>query len=122
MTFKPKTYLYAFLTWFIPIAVSMFMYNKETNSYLPNLAVFKTIMLVLLFGLTYLFFKQIVKSDNSKWTSVAILFTVVCSILDLGVLIGLFKMEIMMWVMAIFPFYLLSFFGFGYWLLRQKSN
>lgn len=122
MTLKPKTYLYAFLTWLIPMAVSMFMYDKETNSYLPNLPVFKTVMLVLLFGLTYVFFKQIVKFDKTKWISVALLFTAVCSILDMGVLIGLFKMEIMMWVMAIFPFYLLSFFGFAYWLLKQKSN
>ena len=122
MTFKPKTYLFAFLTWFIPMAVSIFMYDKETNSYLPNLPVFKTVMLVLLFGLTYMFFKQIVKFDKAKWTSVALLFTIVCSILDMGVLIGLFKMEIMMWVMSIFSFYLLSFFGFGYWLLGQKLN
>lgn len=120
MTFKPKTYLFAFLTWFIPMAISMFMYDKATNSYLPNLPVFKTIMLVLLFGLTYLFYKQIAKSDNTKWTSIALLFTVACSLLDMVVLIGLFKMEISMWAMAIFPFYLLSFFGFGAWLLKSK--
>lgn len=122
MKFNPKTYLFAFLTWFIPMAVSMFMYDKETNSYLPNIPVFKTVMLSLLFGLTYLFYKQLAKSDNAKWTSTALLFTIVCSILDMAVLIGIFKMEILMWILAIFPFYILSFFGFGYWLLRPKTK
>lgn len=120
MTFKPKTYLFAFLTWFIPVLVSMFMYDKETNSYLPNLAVFKTVMLVLLFSLTYIFFKQIKKSDTSTWISIAILFTVFACVFDFIVLIGLFKYAFSMWAMAIFPFYLLSFFGFGYWLLKVK--
>lgn len=120
MTFKSKTYLFAFLTWFIPMAISLLMYDKETNSYLPNLPVFKTVMLVLLFGLTYLFFRQIAKTDKTKWTSIALLFTVVCSLFDMIVLIGLFKMPVQMWAMAIFPFYLLSFYGLGYWLLRVK--
>ena len=122
MIFKGKTYLFAFLTWFIPMLVSMFMYNKETNSYLPNIPVFKTVMLALLFTLTYLFFKQVSKSDKTKWTSIAFLFTVICSVLDMIVLIGLFKMEIQMWAITIFPFYLLSFYSLGYWILKPKQD
>lgn len=122
MKFKQKTYLFAFLTWFIPMAVSMLMYDKATNSYLPNLPVFKTVMLALLFGLTYLFFRNIEKVEHTNWVYVALLFTITCSILDTAVLIGVFKMEIIMWITAIFPFYLLSFFVFGYFLLKNKSN
>lgn len=122
MKFNTKTYLFAFLTWFIPFAVSMLLYDQETDSYLPNLAVFKTLMLILLFGSTYFFFKKIQKFDDSKWISIAILFTVLYSILDLSVLVGLFKMELSMWLMAIFPFCILSFFGIGYWVLRPKIS
>lgn len=102
--------------------VSLFMYDKETNSYLPNIPVFKTVMLALLFTLTYLFFKQVSKSDKTKWTSIAFLFTVICSVLDMIVLIGLFKMEIQMWAITIFPFYLLSFYSLGYWILKPKQD
>lgn len=118
MKFKIKTYLFAFLTWLIPFAVSMMLYDQETNSYLPNLAVFKALMLILLFGLTYFFYKKIKNFDDSNWISTAILFTVIYSILDLTVLVGLLKLGISMWFMAIFPFCILSFFGIGYWVLR----
>jgi hypothetical protein len=98
----------------------MLLYDQASNFYLPNLAVFKTLMLILLFGLTYFLYKKIRKIDDSKWTSIAILFTILYSILDLTVLIGIFKMDISMWLMAILPFCIFSFFGIGYWILRPK--
>ena len=58
MNFKGKTYLYAVLTWLIPIVVSFFMYDPKTNQYLPSIPVFKSVMIALTTLLTYYFFKK----------------------------------------------------------------
>ncbi|MCA4900470.1 MAG: hypothetical protein ACK514_03095 [Bacteroidota bacterium] len=58
MNFKGNTYLYAVLTWLIPIVVSFFMYDPQTNQYLPNIPVFKSVMIALTTLLTYYFFKK----------------------------------------------------------------
>ena len=121
MKFNGKTYLYAFLTWFVPLLTSMFLYDQENDVYLPSFAAFKTLMLALLFGLTFLSYKRI-KKDNFKWTSVALLFTAVYSIFDMVVLIIEFKMDIFMWLAAIFPFCLVSFFGIGYMVLKPETK
>jgi len=119
---KVKTLLLAFLTWLIPMAVSMLMYEPETNSYLPNMVVFKSVMLVLLFTLTFIFFNRIKMYETTKWWKIAVIFTIICSILDFAVLIGVFGTSISLWAMAIFPFYLLSFFGLGYFILGAKRK
>lgn len=122
MNFKGKTYLYAVLTWLIPIVVSFFMYDPKTNQYLPNIPVFKSVMIALTALLAYYFFRKIKASDAaSPWYSYAILFVVVCSVLDFAVLLTVFKVEFSVWVMAIFPVYVIVFFGFGYFMLGKKS-
>jgi hypothetical protein len=117
---KAKTFLFAFLTWFIPIAVSMLMYDYQTNAYVPNFITFKVVMLVLLFGLTYYFYRIIKKHQHLNWLKTAIIFTVTCSVLDFAFLLTVFKVSLPVWSMAIFPFYLLSFFGLGFLMLRKR--
>ncbi|UXE68660.1 MAG: hypothetical protein KA713_08860 [Chryseotalea sp. WA131a] len=122
MNFKGKTYLYAVLTWLIPIVVSFFMYDPKTNQYLPNIPVFKSVMIALTALLAYYFFRKIKASDTaSPWYAYAILFVVICSLLDFAVLLTVFKVEFSVWAMAIFPVYLIVFFGFGYFMLGKKS-
>jgi len=123
MNFKGNTYLYAVLTWLIPIVVSFFMYDPQTNQYLPNIPVFKSVMIALTTLLTYYFFKKIKTSDTaSPWYAYALLFVVVCSVLDFAVLLTVFKVEFSVWAMAIFPVYLIVFFGLGYLMLGKKKS
>lgn len=122
MNFKGKTYLYAVLTWLIPIVVSFFMYDPKTNQYLPNIPVFKSVMIALTSLLAYYFFRKIKATDTgSPWYAYAILFVVVCSLLDFAVLLTVFKVAFSVWAMAIFPVYIIVFFGFGYFILGKKS-
>ncbi len=117
---KAKTILFAFLTWFIPMAVSMIMYDYESNAYLPNFITFKAVMLVLLFGLTFYFYRLIKKYESGNWLKIATLFIVICSVLDFAVLLTVFKVSLVTWAMAILPFYLLSFYGLGFLMLRKR--
>ena len=47
------------------------------------------------------------------------LFTIVCSLLDLVVLVLGMGVEFKTWLTTIFPFYLISFYGLGYWILKK---
>jgi hypothetical protein len=98
------------------------MYDPKTNQYLPNIPVFKSVMIALTALLAYYFFRKIKAIDMaSPWYAYAILFVVVCSVLDFAVLLTVFKVEFSVWVMAIFPVYVIVFFGFGYFMLGKKS-
>jgi hypothetical protein len=81
------------------------------------------VMIALTTLLTYYFFRKIKASDTaSPWYAYAILFVVICSLLDFAVLLTVFKVEFSVWAMAIFPVYLIVFFGFGYFMLRGKTK
>lgn len=119
---KAKTFLFAFLTWFIPVAVSVLMYDPQSNEYLPNFIVFKLVMLLLLFGLTFYFFQKIKKYEISSWVKISTVFILICSILDFAVVVAFFNVSISTWVMAIFPFYIISFYGLGFLMLRKMES
>lgn len=109
----------AFLAWFIPFAVSFFLVEPTTPpTYKPNIYVFYAIMVFLLAVVVYYFYRRL-HSKKSLVLNVAHIFLAVAVVLDMGVLVAVFKMSWLLWVKAILPSYLLIFYGF-YFLLKKK--
>lgn len=99
-----------------------FMYDPNTNQYLPNIPVFKSVMIALTTLLTFYFFSKIKANDqSSEWYAYAIFFVVVCSVLDFAVLLTVFKVDFSIWALTIFPVYIIVFFGVGYLFLKKRN-
>ena len=116
----------AFVSWVIPLAVSFLLFNPNTREYLPNYPVFKIIMAIVLFVVTYwLFMRLHTEMKESKW-KVSAVFLVTNIVLDLIVLVGVLAMSLSTWVLTVLPFYVVAFFGVEWYMqtyhLKQPTK
>lgn len=111
----------AALAWLLPMAVSFFMVDASTtpHSYKPNIYVFKLVMFVLASAITYYFYKKL-RDKKSLTMAVAHVFFATSVLLDMILLVSVFKMPFMIWVAMILPFYVVAFYGI-YFLLNYKK-
>ncbi len=111
----------AVLAWLLPIAVSFFMVDGSTtpHSYKPNIYVFKLVMFILASAIAYYFYKKL-RDKKDLTITVAHVFLATSVLLDMILLVSVFKMPFMIWVAMILPFYLVAFYGI-YFLLNYKK-
>jgi hypothetical protein len=109
----------AFITWLIPMSVSFGLYNPATQSYYPNFIGFKIIMATVAACATFFTYRCIARHRSLGW-SVAIVYLLVNTALDVLVIILLFKMPFAFWFTTIMPVYLIVFFAMIAFLLRGQ--
>jgi len=105
-----RTLTGAFLTWLIPLIASFGLYDPATGSYVPGFLGFKIIMAVLAGASTFFTYRWITRQHTLAW-STAGFYLIVNSLLDVVVLILMFRMPPTEWLTTILPLYLLVFFG-----------
>jgi DMSO reductase anchor subunit len=91
------------------------MIDPVTKAYLPNEIVFKLVMFLLLAVIVYVSAKKL----TSTWKENALIFSGINVLLDVIVLIMVFKMPTTEWLYTILPIYIVCFIG-GFYLLRNK--
>jgi hypothetical protein len=108
----------ALIAWIVPMLVSFFMIDPETQAYLPNELVFKATMIAISAAVTFFFFNKL-KKMNLLQVQVPHTFLIINVLLDIAVLIGVFAMPFTEWVTTVFPAYIVIFYGL-YYLLKNK--
>ncbi|MDI9314249.1 MAG: hypothetical protein QM529_06215 [Hydrotalea sp.] len=111
----------AVLAWLIPMAVSFFMVDPSTtpHTYLPNIYVFKAVMFLLASGTAWFFYKKL-QAKKSLDINVAHVFLAVSVVLDMALLVSVFKMPLFVWLTMVFPCYPIAFYGLYFFLKRKK--
>ena len=126
MTKSPifKLLAFALLAWFVPFFVSVFMIETGTNpvSYKPDFITFKITMFVILVIITTLGYTIMRWYTKLNWVITSIVFLLLSCILDVVVLINIYKTNTTSWVLTVLPVYLLVFFGLGYIILRRETS
>ena len=125
MTKSPffKLISFSFLAWFVPFFVSIFMIDNTKNpvGYKPDIVTFKITMFVILTIITMIGY-FIIRNTRLNWLITAIVFLLVSCVLDVVVIINIFRMNTTSWVLTILPIYLLIFFGLAYTILRKETS
>ena len=101
---------FSLLTWVVPFAVSIFMVDPVTKEYLPNFTVFKVVMFLILAVVTYGLY-VLLKKDQLLTITTTNTFLLVNILLDMVVLVLIFKIPILVWVTTVLPVYLIMFYG-----------
>lgn len=126
MTKSPifKLLAFALVAWFVPFFVSVFMIETGTNpvSYKPDFITFKITMFVILVIITTLGYTIMRWYTKLNWVITSIVFLLLSCILDVVVLINIYKTNTTSWVLTVLPVYLLVFFGLGYIILRRETS
>jgi hypothetical protein len=110
------------LTWIIPFLASFFFIDQNTKSYIPNELVFKLIMIAILAGITLVIYLYLRLKTELNWLLVAGFFLFLNCVLDNIFLIGLFKYELIKWVLTVLPIYIVIFFGLASFELKRKPK
>jgi hypothetical protein len=126
MTKSPifKLISFSFLAWFVPFFVSLFMIDNSRNpiAYKPDYISFKITMFVLLIVITTLGYSVVRWYTKINWVITAITFLLLSCVLDVIVLINIFRMNSTNWVITVLPIYLLIFFGLAYIIIRRETS
>lgn len=104
------------------IFASFFFVDQNTKSYLPNELVFKLIMMGILAGTTLVVYLYLRLKTELNWLLVAGIFLFINCVFDSIFLIGLFKYELIKWVLTVLPIYIVIFFGLASFELKRKSK
>ena len=99
----------AFLTWLVPLLVSFGLYNPKTGVYIPNYLGFKLIMAALAAVACLMTYRWIAQKQPLN-AAVPAIYLALNSVLDLILLVALFRMPLQSWLMTIFPIYVIVFF------------
>lgn len=109
MKWSTLAFLYAFLVWLGPFALSFFFYDREGNALLdPTLL---SVMYAFLFFLLFFFFlyRLFYKYRNPHYIfRFAVITFFLSSVLDLVFLVGFFDVSLLMFATQILPIYFLT--------------
>lgn len=109
------------VAWLIPVFISFFMVDPQTHAFLPNIYIFKTVMVVSSAAVSYCFYAYL-SSRRGLSILVPVIFLVVRAIID-NVMLALGQvMTVGRWAFTILPFYLLVFFGLYIWFGRRSRR
>jgi hypothetical protein len=126
MTKSPLLKLVGFslLAWIVPFVVSIFMIDNSRVpiAYKPDYISFKITMFVILIVITTLGYSVMRWYTKMNWVITAMTFLLVSCVLDVILLINIFKMNTTDWVLTVLPSYLLIFFGLAYLILRRETS
>jgi uncharacterized membrane protein YidH (DUF202 family) len=126
MTKSPifKLISFGFLAWLVPFFVSIFMIDSSRLPilYKPDYITFKLTMIVILIIITTLGYSIMRWYTKLNWVITAITFLLFSCVLDIVVLINIFKFSNTDWVLTVLPSYLVIFFGLGYLILRRETT
>ena len=111
----------AFITWLLPLFLSFGLFDPDTQTYVPSFAGFKVIMTLTSAAVTFFTYRWIARDRSLVW-GMAAEYLAVNSILDVLVLIMLFKVPIATWLMTILPIYILVFFAIMASFLRRARR
>lgn len=100
----------ALITWLVPLFVSFGLFDPATQSYVPSFAGFKVIMTLTAAAVTFFTYRWIARHRSLVWGTAAV-YLAINSLLDVLVLILLFKVPIKTWLMTILPVYTFVFFA-----------
>jgi hypothetical protein len=126
MTKSPLLKLVGFslLAWLVPFVVSIFMIDNSRVpiAYKPDYFSFKMTMFVILIVITTLGYSVMRWYTKMNWVITAMSFLLVSCVLDVVLLINIFKMNTTDWVLTVLPSYLVIFFGLAYLILRKETS
>ncbi|OYU03469.1 MAG: hypothetical protein CFE36_01565 [Sphingomonadaceae bacterium PASS1] len=105
-----RTLIGAFITWLVPLFVSFGLFDPATQFYVPGFVGFKIIMILTVAAVTFFTYCWIARHRPLVWGMAAV-YLAINSLLDLLVLILLFKVPIESWLMTILPIYIVIFFA-----------
>jgi hypothetical protein len=94
----------AFIIWFVPLMFSFGFYDR-TGNLTTNFWVFKLTMVFVASFTAYIALRNYFKT-HSDWLSVAGKVVAVNTVLDMVVLVLLFKMPFVAWISQVLPVYL----------------
>jgi hypothetical protein len=123
---KIRIILYGLLIWFIPALAAMMAWDSNTN--LPRIgypwfdAMMAAVWSLNFIVVAFFYFKGVTGDYVKQGLIVGISWYVLCVLLDLVLLVGLFKTDINTWYPGILS-YLNNFFvaaGIGYILNKKK--
>ncbi|MCW8965536.1 MAG: hypothetical protein OQK82_02445 [Candidatus Pacearchaeota archaeon] len=125
MNKKIRLILYGFLIWFIPALVAILVWDMETNLPIMGMTWFNSTMAVvwsLNFALVaFFYFKAINKNYIKEGLIAGISWYIICVLLDLIILVGIFKTDMSTWYPGLLS-YLNNFFiatGIGFILNKN---
>lgn len=126
MTKSPifKLLSFALIAWLVPFFVSVFMIDNTKNPimYKPDYITFKITMLVILVIVTTMGYGIIRWYTKLNWVITAMTFLMFSCVLDVVILINIFRANTTSWVLTVLPVYLLVFFGLSYIVLRRETS
>jgi hypothetical protein len=111
------TLLKSVLIWVIPVVIS-FVFYDQTGKLTGNFWVFKIAMVLTLLTTIYFCFRKFYKT-HSNWLQTSGIIIGVSLILDIIVLVGLFKMPFGDWLLQVFPLYLICIPTINYLLAKK---
>jgi uncharacterized membrane protein len=111
------TILKSMLVWVIPMAIGFGFYD-QTGKLTTNFWVFKITMVLTLLTITYLCFRKFYKT-HSNWIQTSGIIIAINVILDIIVLVGLFKMPFGDWLFQVAPLYLICVPAVNYLLAKK---
>ncbi|MGL4759333.1 MAG: hypothetical protein ACRCXZ_08410 [Patescibacteria group bacterium] len=112
-----------FLSWIIPLVVSLFIYKPETKEWTLGQPTSKLLLIGVLFVTTLILYLYFRKSKDVNWVIIPFVYLMINSFLDTTLLVSFWKsMDLWTWVLTVLPFYIIVFFGLAYFLLRKKPQ
>jgi hypothetical protein len=111
------TILKSILIWVIPMVIGFGFYD-QTGKLTCNFWVFKIGMVLTLLTTIYFCFRKFYKT-HSNWLQTSGIIIGVSLILDIIVLVGLFKMPFGDWLLQVVPLYLICISTINYLLAKK---